>query len=375
MLLRVDEEDLEKLEEGDEQEVLQRADDYIHGERPDAIVISDYRKGTLSTEVVKAIVSTAGDIPTLYDPPRKGQNLSAIPRGLTVFLPNREEFADMWAETEHAKLARDPKRIKEDLLPFLVKRGVVGNVVLKMDCDGLFHYGKSSESAIHYPTRKREVSDVTGAGDLVAAVVTMGLVAGDSWGTILRRANLAAGYAVEQMGNVILTKEELGNLERRTTLEWKIVNYEEAQRYVKEAQRYGKRVVFTNGCFDAVHAGHVTFLQEAAQMGDILIAALNTDESIATLKGEGRPIMPGTERMILVSSFPFVDRVLLMQEDTPNTLLTLLQPDILVKGPTTETIVGEEIVVGYGGEVVKIEQLHIDTSTTKLIERARAVSC
>jgi D-beta-D-heptose 7-phosphate kinase/D-beta-D-heptose 1-phosphate adenosyltransferase len=206
----------------------------------------------------------------------------------------------------------------------------------------------------HLPAYAREVLDVTGAGDTVISTLGAAVAAGVELQQATAIANLAASIAVSKLGAATVSLPELQvALTGKTTFATGIVNEENLLKAIKEARAQGKKTIFTNGCFDIIHAGHVTCLQMAKQLGDYLIVAVNTDESMQRLKGPNRPINHLEHRMTVLAGLGVVDWVVPFADDTPERLLRLLQPDILVKGGEyrLDQVVGADIVRSYGGEV------------------------
>ena len=226
--------------------------------------------------------------------------------------------------------------------------------------------------ARHIPSLSKELVDVTGAGDTVIASFSLAVAAGYSMLAAMYLSNLAASIVVGKVGTATLTLDELlAAYSKLRTLPKGVVERERLAKAVRDAQQLGKDVVFTNGCFDILHIGHVAYLEKAKQQGDILIVAVNSDESIKRLKGPSRPVSPLESRMHVLAALACVDWVVSFDEDTPEALLELLRPSILVKGTdyTVDQIVGADIVLGYGGQVKRIEHDFTAISTTKLLNR------
>jgi D-beta-D-heptose 7-phosphate kinase/D-beta-D-heptose 1-phosphate adenosyltransferase len=226
---------------------------------------------------------------------------------------------------------------------------------------------------LHLPARAREVFDVTGAGDTVISVLASALAAGDSLADATGIANLAAGLVVGKLGTAAISGPEL----RRAILAEQdsgmgVMTAEQLNIAVHDAKAHGEKIVFTNGCFDIIHAGHVGYLSEAKKLGDRLVVAINADDSVSRLKGAGRPINPVDRRMAVLDGLEAVDWVVNFEEDTPEALLKSLQPDILVKGGdySLEQVVGGEYVLSYGGEVKALEFLD-DCSTSAIVEKMK----
>jgi D-beta-D-heptose 7-phosphate kinase/D-beta-D-heptose 1-phosphate adenosyltransferase len=227
----------------------------------------------------------------------------------------------------------------------------------------------SSGHSHHVPAVRRAVSDVTGAGDTAVAVIATILAAGGSLRQAAEIANVAAGLAVAEVGAVAIERDRIG-MALLDIRGGKIVSRDELATRASGWHVAGKKLVFTNGCFDLLHAGHLTLLHEAAQLGDVLILAINSDESVRRLKGPNRPIVPAAERAALLAALSCVDAVTIYEEDTPLETLQAVRPHVLVKGQDygLESVVGREFVEGNGGRVTLVP-LMAEKSTSALVER------
>jgi D-beta-D-heptose 7-phosphate kinase/D-beta-D-heptose 1-phosphate adenosyltransferase len=218
----------------------------------------------------------------------------------------------------------------------------------------------------------REVFDVSGAGDTVLASLAVGVAAGLNMGEAARLANIAAGIAVGKLGTSTVSPDEIINdvALSHSDSDSKIKNLDTLTAIIATEKGRGKTVVFTNGCFDLLHAGHVKYLQKARNLGDLLIMGLNSDASVRRLKGDKRPLIDEEERAHLLAALNCIDYVVLFDQDTPLELITALKPHILVKGGdyTPESVVGKEVVESYGGRVELITFVD-GKSTTNIIER------
>lgn len=327
-----------------------------------ALVLSDYAKGALAAPGPLIAAARELGIPVLVDP--KGRDFFRY-RGATLLTPNLQEFEEVAGpcDSEQAIADKGQALIRElELQALLVTRGEHGMTLLR---DG--------HPPLHLPARAREVFDVTGAGDTVISVLAASLAAGEQLPQAVALANLAAGIVVGKLGTATVSGPEL----RRALLQEQgsergVVNTEQLIADVEDARAHGERVVFTNGCFDILHAGHVGYLEQARRLGDRLIVAVNDDASVRRLKGEGRPINPVERRMAVLAGLVAVDWVVSFAEDTPEALLRALRPDILVKGGDydKESVVGWRIVESYGGQVRVLDFLD-DCSTTAIVERVR----
>jgi len=324
------------------------------------LVISDYGKGALQNPVELIQTARQHGIRVLVDP--KGSDFSRY-RGATLITPNMGEFEAVvgTCDSESAIVEKGLALLEElDLEALLVTRGEHGMTLLRQ-----------SLPAFHLPARAREVFDVTGAGDTVISVLAAALGAGEELPNAVVLSNLAASIVVGKLGTATISAPEL---RRALQLEQGhgrgVINEEQLLVDLADARAHGESIVFTNGCFDILHAGHVGYLEQARRLGQRLIVAVNADESVRRLKGEGRPINSEDRRMAVLAGLESVDWVLVFNDDTPERLLELVRPDILVKGGDykKEEVVGWEIVEAYGGQVQALDFLD-DCSTTAIVEK------
>lgn len=323
------------------------------------VILSDYQKGTLADPRPLIKLARAKHIPVLVDP--KGKDFS-IYHGATIITPNLKEFEAVAGVClgEHDLIEKGRALLKTlDITALLITRGEDGMTLI------------DAQEVTHFPAYAREVFDVTGAGDTVIATLGAAIAAGWSMADATALANLAASVVVGKLGAATVSAPELqAALTGKTNFATGMVNEEQLSLAVNEARAQGKKIVFTNGCFDILHAGHVTYLQLAKQLGDYLIVAVNTDESIHKLKGNNRPINHLEHRMTVLAGLGVVDWVVSFHDDTPERLLRLLQPDFLVKGSdyTPDQIVGADIVRSYGGQA-RIVSHNVKTSSSAIIDR------
>ncbi len=327
-----------------------------------ALVLSDYDKGTLGDcQALIALAKKAG-VPVLVDP--KGQDFSRY-RGATLLTPNLAEFEAVVGacHSEQELVDRGAALLRDlELQALLITRGEHGMTLLRPD-----------QPELHLPARAREVFDVTGAGDTVIAALAAAVAAGQALPEAVALANLAAGLAVRKQGTATVSGPELlREIGRELAPGRGVVSEEQLLLAVADARSRGERVVFTNGCFDILHAGHVGYLQDARQLGDRLIVAVNSDDSVRRLKGEGRPINAQDRRMAVLAGLEAVDWVTCFDDDTPERLLAALHPDVLAKGGdySEDQVVGWQIVKGYGGSV-KVLSFFDSLSTTAIVNRIR----
>jgi D-beta-D-heptose 7-phosphate kinase/D-beta-D-heptose 1-phosphate adenosyltransferase len=326
-----------------------------------AVVLSDYAKGSLQNPQCFIEAANARGIPLLVDP--KGTDFERY-RGATLLTPNLREFeAVAGVSASDQELVAKGEQLRRDLalralLITLSERGML-----------LIQEG---ESALHLPTRAREVFDVTGAGDTVIGLLAGGVAAGMSLAEAAGLANIAAGLMVAKLGAGSVSLEELQGALRQQG-EWhSIIDQDELLQAVREARYQGERIVMTNGCFDILHEGHVRYLQQARKLGDRLIVAVNDDDSVKRLKGEDRPVNSLAQRMAVLAGLASVDWVVSFSEDTPEKLICAVKPDLLVKGGDyrPEQIAGHDCVVQNGGEVRILDYLD-GHSTSRILAAIR----
>jgi len=324
------------------------------------LVISDYAKGALQDPQPFICSARAAGIPVLVDP--KGSDFERY-RGATLLTPNLAEFEEVvgHCSNEQALVEKGLSLLDRlDIEALLITRSEHGMTLLRRGMREL-----------HLPARAREVFDVTGAGDTVISVLAAALAAGEAMPEAVAMANIAAGIVVGKLGTATVSMPELRRaIQQEQGSERGVVNEEQLQVDVADARAHGERIVFTNGCFDILHAGHVGYLEQARKLGDRLIVAINSDASVTRLKGEGRPINPADRRMAVLAGLEAVDWVVSFEDDTPERLLALIRPDILVKGGdySREQVVGWEIVESYGGEIAALDFLD-DCSTTAIVNK------
>lgn len=364
-MLRVDVEKAGELSAELQSALLERIEAQVAG--CSVIILSDYGKGLLSDSVCQAIIRRGHElsIPTLVDP--KGLHYEKY-AGCDVISPNRMELAAA-TSTDHGNLELllqkgEGLRVKLEIQHLVVTLGELGITLLE------------SGSVQRFPALAREVFDVSGAGDTVIATAGAAIAAGLPLHEAIRLANVAAGIVVGKLGTVPISKDEL--LARlasdgETSQAEKICSRESLMTRVAQWRVSGQRIVFTNGCFDLLHVGHLALLEQAKREGDCLVVALNTDRSVRELKGAGRPIISEDARARIVAALPSVDAVVLFDEETPLELIRAIQPNVLVKGGdySEEEVVGAHDMKTWGGKVSLIPPVE-GSSTTEILKRAIA---
>jgi len=284
--------------------------------------------------------------------------------GATLLTPNFSEWVAVAGQPgDEDQLAAAAQRMiyELQLQAILITRSEKGMSLYRRD-----------HAPIHIATEAKAVADVTGAGDTVVATLAGALAAGESMESACRLANSAAGVVVGKVGTSTVTPRELAEA-RAHEIQGVAADLAELQDWVASYQKAGETVVFTNGCFDILHAGHVSYLNEAASLGDRLIVAVNSDRSVSALKGPTRPVNHADQRMAVLAGLQAVDHVIEFDTDTPRELLSALKPDVLVKGgdyQDVSEVVGHEIVTEYGGRV-QVLGVVAGVSTTQIIEKAQ----
>ena len=328
--------------------------------KSNVVILSDYGKGSLVQ--TRAFIDQCNEqnIPVFVDP--KGTDFSRY-RGATLLTPNFSEFQAVVGEvkSEEALVARAEELMQSlKLAALLVTRGA----------DGMTLIQGNGFPPLHIAAHAKEVFDVTGAGDTVIATLAAAVAAGETLTQAVVIANLAASLVVSKLGTAFIDQQELQRALSQQEHKFGVVNQHELQTLVKSAQRQGETVVLTNGCFDMLHSGHITYLQEAKAKGHRLIVAVNSDESVRALKGPTRPINGLDHRMALLAALRAVDWVVPFSEETPQHLIQQLLPDILVKGGDYQVseIAGHEEVLAAGGRV-EILSFIDGQSTTGTIQR------
>ncbi|CAK6489307.1 Bifunctional protein HldE [Pantoea sp. Nvir] len=327
-----------------------------------ALVLSDYAKGALSSVQTMIRLAREAKVPVLIDP--KGTDFERY-RGATLLTPNLSEFEAVVGKCKNEAdiVTRGMQLVADyELSALLVTRSENGMTLLQ-----------PGKAPLHLPTQAQEVFDVTGAGDTVIGVLAATLAAGDSLEEACFMANAAAGVVVGKLGTSTVSPVELENaIHARPEEGFGIMNEAQLKIAVEQARKRGEKVVMTNGVFDILHAGHVSYLANARKLGDRLIVAVNSDASTKRLKGSSRPVNPLVNRMIVLGALEAVDWVVAFEEDTPQRLIASVLPDLLVKGGDykPEDIAGSKEVWANGGDV-RVLNFEDGISTTNIIKTIR----
>lgn len=338
----------------------------------DFVIFSDYNKGSLQyiSEMI-AIARSQGKT-VLIDP--KTDDLSKY-HGANVITPNLKEFIHAGGQIESEQTILDSARA-------LMRESGIEAILLTRSEHGMSMITHNDK--VDMPAQVLEVADVTGAGDTVIATLAVMMAAGSPIAEAAKIANLAAGVVVAKLGAATVSPEELYHVANKLLFASKKSHYqtpvEDVLRHITFARQSGEKIVFTNGCFDILHAGHVHYLEQAKALGDRLVVGLNNDDSVRRLKGDKRPVNNLAERATVVTGLasvdwviPFGDTAGTPYDDTPYELIKSIRPDVLVKGGdyTVDTIVGADLVQQNGGEVAVIEFVD-GCSTTRIIEKIQS---
>jgi D-beta-D-heptose 7-phosphate kinase/D-beta-D-heptose 1-phosphate adenosyltransferase len=328
-------------------------------DRLELVLVSDYNKGVCKGEMIPRVVALArsAGVPVLADPVRGADYRRYA--GCACITPNRVEAAE--AAGMAIRTPEDGLTAARQLLRFGVE-----SVIVTLDRDGMAWASRSGQSRL-FPARPRQVYDVTGAGDMVLATLGYCLAAGADLPTAIEVANVAGGLEVERLGVAPVSCQEIlaelgGNT--RSTAD-KMLSFERLDAEIRRLRQARRRIVMTNGCFDLLHPGHVACLQEARRQGDCLLVGLNSDRSVAELKGAGHPIVDEQGRAEMLSALACVDYVVIFDEPSVARLVARVLPDVLAKGGqyAVEQIVGYEVVLARGGRVLPLPMKgHYSTS-------------
>ncbi len=358
-ILRYDKESKEAIGDASVAKILDavRKDLFLY----DAIVLSDYGKGVVTEALAQGIIALAKEQgkKVLVDP--KGRDYRKY-RGAHLLTPNKKE-----AQEATGVSIEDDASLREALL-WLKEHCALDRSMITLSEDGIAVF---DDGLKRFPTVAQEVYDVTGAGDTVIASIAYALSAGRDIDEAARFANLAAGVVVGKIGSATVTLDEIEAYEamlHQSSSDAHIKTFDEIRRIVERCRGEGKRIVFTNGCFDILHVGHVKYLQEAKSFGDVLIVGLNSDASVRALKGPSRPVNAEDDRAYILAALESVDYVVKFSEETPYDLIEMLRPDVLVKGGDYrgKTVVGSE----FAGELKLVDFVE-GKSTTSTIEKIK----
>ncbi len=362
-VLRYDKESKEDISKESQESILKDLEKSISDF--DMLILSDYGKGVLTDFLCQGIIKLAKseNVKVLVDP--KGSDFSKY-KGAHLLTPNKKEaILATGIEIE------SDETLTKALLE-LKNECDLDISLITLSEDGIATYDKALEK---FPTVAKEVFDVTGAGDTVIASIAFALSIGKNLQESMAFANLAAGVVVGKIGSATVSIDEIEEYEaslHKSTSDAHIKSFEAIDSVVQTAKEHGKKIVFTNGCFDILHVGHVKYLQIAKSFGDILIVGLNSDASVSRLKGPTRPVNIAEDRAYLLAALEAVDFVVPFSEDTPYNLIKMLSPHVLVKGGDYE---GKSVVGTEFADELKLVDFVDGKSTTKTIEKIQGSTC
>ena len=366
-LLRIDDEEIVWLSEEEENRFIEEISKAIN--EVSAIILSDYMKGVLTKSLCQKVISLAKEhsVPVFCDV--KDPDTSKYCKA-TLIKPNKKELAML-----SGKSVGTDEEIKEACRS-LCDKCENEYLLVTLGSKGMALYQKETDTIVFTPSEPHEVFDVSGAGDTVISYLVACISSGISINEAVRYANKAAGIKVGKVGTSTVSLDEMEqdirkeNILSQTQENQGTKVYTVSELLRKLHNRPNKKIVFTNGCFDILHAGHVMYLQKAAECGDVLIVGVNSDDSVRRLKGSTRPVNNESDRLAVLSGLQSVNYLVIFDEDTPEDLIKTIKPDVLVKGADYEGkfIAGAEYVKEHGGEVVLIPMLE-GHSTTNIIKK------
>jgi D-beta-D-heptose 7-phosphate kinase/D-beta-D-heptose 1-phosphate adenosyltransferase len=375
-LVRVDRETIAPLTPADEQKIVLQFERFLAGPGLKALVLSDYGKGVLTHQLCRTLIETARSfkIPIVTDP--KSNDLSRY-HGTTLIKPNLKEGRELLRSWDATLSLHHFDEEVDAICETIARQSAAQGVVLSLSEHGVALKVASQTATRRYASRALQVADVSGAGDTMVAFLAMATASGASMSAATEIANVGAALVCAKLGTATLASSEVlqaltSDPSLRAAHSPKILREESLPVLAQTLRRNGRKVVFTNGCFDLLHMGHVDLLERARALGDVLIVGLNTDASIRRLKGAERPVQTFESRSRVLAGLAAVDFVVGFEQDTPIELIRQISPQVLVKGGdyTIESVVGAEIVMAAGGKV-EILSLVPGHSTTGLVEKAR----
>ncbi|MEQ9619655.1 MAG: D-glycero-beta-D-manno-heptose-7-phosphate kinase [Deltaproteobacteria bacterium] len=365
-IARIDKETNTSVSMSVEKTLIDAIKSSVNNFKPKAIIISDYAKGVVTENVASKTMKLAKEAGIFITVDPKGDNFTKY-SGASAITPNEKE----------AGAASGVKIVDEESLKeaanTLIRITEADFVLVTRGKEGISYFSKKGDAGT-IPSQAVEVFDVTGAGDTVVSVFTLSFISSYLLEESAGIANAAAGIVVSRIGAASISVSDLTAhfLKEAEKERSKIYKRKELSGVLSGLRAKGKKVIFTNGCFDLFHTGHLKLLREARKLGDSLVVAINSDDSVKRLKGEGRPYISETDRANLLTAIDCVDFLAVFEEDTPLEIIKELKPDVIVKGGdySPEEVVGKEFIENRGGEV-KIIPLIDGISTSSLAERIK----
>jgi D-beta-D-heptose 7-phosphate kinase/D-beta-D-heptose 1-phosphate adenosyltransferase len=345
--------------------------------KADMVILSDYNKGLLTPVTAQMIIELCHSMhkPVIVDP--KGTDYSKY-AGATLVKPNLKEFSEATGEKYNPKEENFVAKVIAGSQKLFDTYHIENLLITLSEHGMIFVPSECPENVVQLPTEAKEVFDVSGAGDTTLATMGAALVSGASVKEAMKLANIAAGIVVGKLGTATVSAEELelAISQREVSNDgWqqkrKIITLAQAQTIVQNLREKGKKIVFTNGCFDCCHLGHLHSFMQAKKLGDVLIVALNSDASIKRYKGPSRPIQDEKTRAILLASLEFIDYIIVFEEDTPLHIVETLKPEVVAKeGYTLDRWAEGRLALSYGGQAVTLQRLE-GYSTSNLVEKMK----
>ena len=373
-IVRVDRESTEQITQKEEELVVQKFKEFVSKSGNNCLIISDYGKGFLTTDLIRSLIHISNEYktPIVTDP--KSEDASRY-SGSTAIKPNLNEARSVFKRLRPEYLSADFNDEIEAVASCYLQASGCENLVLSLSKHGIISKGnRIAGGTLRVKSHAQNVADVSGAGDTLVSFLAMSLGAGISLTRAIQLANIAAGICCEQPGTSVLCLSDFFqnnmNITSRNISKDKLIGLASLISIVADLKLHKNRIVFTNGCFDILHAGHVNYLQKARGLGDVLVLGLNSDSSITRLKGSSRPVQTSADRAIILGSLTCVDFIVIFDDETPIKLIDALKPDVLVKGAdyTIESTIGAKEVLSLGGSVHHIE-LSPGKSTTAIIQK------
>lgn len=374
-IVRVDKEDNTQITLDEEKRVIEQYERFLDCGGNRCLILSDYGKGFLTKSLIHSLIqlSKQYNVPIVTDP--KSEDVFRY-AGSTVIKPNLSEGRSVLRVVKPGYTPLNFLEEVDTIADCYLDASACENLVMSLSENGVISKGKHLDGTLKIKTHALQVADVSGAGDTLISFLAMSLAAGHSLARATEFGNIAAGIACGKAGTATISLSEFleaFKIQSEATHPEKLINLETLIQISQDLKLQNKRTVFTNGCFDILHAGHVDYLQKARAYGDLLIVAVNSDQSVTRLKGPNRPVQSVSDRAAILASLACIDYLVIFEEDTPIDLILALKPDILIKGAdySLENTIGAKEVISWGGSVEHISLLP-GRSTTSIIQKAKS---